>query len=53
MHKFINKNKKEKVDQVVKPMLNSLFAKDTDPLGSYTGKPVDKNDKPIQDADDL
>ena len=24
-----------------------------DPLGSYTGTPADKNDKPIQDADDL
>lgn len=25
----------------------------TDPFGSYTGKPVDKKDKPVQDADDL
>jgi len=25
----------------------------TDPGGSYTGKPADKTDKPIQDADDL
>ena len=25
----------------------------TDPLGSYTGRPVDGDDKPIQDADDL
>ena len=25
----------------------------TDPQGSYTGVPVDLNDKPIQDADDL
>lgn len=25
----------------------------TDPLGSYTGNPVDKGEKPVQDADDL
>jgi hypothetical protein len=26
---------------------------DTDPFGSYTGRPKDVEDKPIQDADDL
>ena len=25
----------------------------TDPNGSYTGRPTDPNDKPVQDADDL
>lgn len=25
----------------------------TDPLGSYTGVPEDKYEKPVQDADDL
>ena len=25
----------------------------SDPNGSYTGRPVDRNEKPIQDADDL
>jgi len=25
----------------------------TDPFGSYTGRPADPQDKPIQDADDL
>lgn len=25
----------------------------TDPNGSYTGRPVDPTEKPIQDADDL
>ena len=25
----------------------------TDPNGSYTGRPVDPAEKPIQDADDL
>jgi hypothetical protein len=24
-----------------------------DPLGSYTGHPEDKSEKPVQDADDL
>lgn len=26
---------------------------ETDPFGSYTGRPVDENDTPVQDADDL
>ncbi len=25
----------------------------SDPNGSYTGRPVDRSEKPIQDADDL
>ena len=25
----------------------------TDPMGSYTGRPVDPLDTPVQDADDL
>ena len=25
----------------------------TDPMGSYTGKPLDQGDVPVQDADDL
>lgn len=26
---------------------------DTDPFGSYTGKPIDEYERPVQDADDL
>ncbi len=26
---------------------------DTDPLGMWTGNPVNKNERPVQDADDL
>ncbi len=26
---------------------------DTDPDGSYTGTPVNRDEKPVQDADDL
>ncbi len=25
----------------------------SDPNGSYTGRPADENEKPVQDADDL
>ena len=25
----------------------------SDPFGSYTGRPVDPNERPVQDADDL
>ena len=25
----------------------------TDPFGSYTGRPLDPEEKPVQDADDL
>lgn len=25
----------------------------TDPMGSYTGRPLDEGEKPVQDADDL
>ena len=25
----------------------------TDPFGSYTGRPIDPQEKPVQDADDL
>lgn len=28
-------------------------AKRTDPFGSYTGQPRNKNEVPVQDADDL
>ena len=34
-----NKKKKEKIV--------------TDPFGSYTGRSIDPNERPIQDADDL
>lgn len=26
---------------------------ETDPFGSYTGKPIDSDERPVQDADDL
>lgn len=31
----------------------NLLGPTTDPLGSYTGRPLDPEEKPVQDADDL
>ncbi len=41
-------NKDKTIQQIInqKPSI-------TDPDGSYTGKPEDKREKPVQDADDL
>lgn len=39
---MLNKKRKEKSEIIA-----------TDPFGSYTGIPLDPQDKPIQDADDL
>ena len=33
--------------------INSLGLYHTDPMGSYTGRPADEDDTPVQDADDL
>ena len=33
--------------------LIGLYSPDTDPQGSYTGKPENTWEKPVQDADDL
>ena len=45
------KNKNSKSKKVVSALKKS--GKKTDPQGSYTGRPDNKNEKPIQDADDL
>lgn len=47
------KNKKVKNHPKVNDIVNSNFAPDTDPFGSYTGKPINNYEKPIQDQDDL
>ncbi|MEG0877988.1 MAG: hypothetical protein RSE10_00885 [Oscillospiraceae bacterium] len=47
------KEKKIAVENpIVKAIINTPPSK-TDPSGSYTGKPTDKNELPVQDADDL
>ena len=33
--------------------LINLSDRRTDPLGSYTGQPLDRGERPVQDADDL
>ena len=33
--------------------MNMLGLFTADPQGSYTGRPLDPEDKPVQDADDL
>lgn len=38
------------------PRVNAIVNQppsDTDPNGSYTGRPMNENDTPVQDADDL
>ncbi len=47
------KNKKQtKVEEVVKSYTDKQSIK-SDPNGSWTGRPKDKNEIPVQDADDL
>jgi len=33
--------------------LSQFTAAKTDPMGSWTGRPLDPDDVPVQDADDL
>ena len=44
--------KKDPMKGAVERILNIRPSKN-DPNGSYTGKPLDRHEKPIQDADDL
>ena len=44
--------------EIMKPLplkdgFNMLGLNPLDPLGSYTGRPVDPYEDPVQDADDL
>ena len=57
MAEKVNKSSKKndvtnKAQAVVRAYLSKELAK-SDPNGSYTGKPLDKFEKPVQDADDL
>ncbi|MDR2557921.1 MAG: hypothetical protein LBC86_00015 [Oscillospiraceae bacterium] len=45
--------KMNNVMQKPREMIADMIAPDTDPNGSYTGAPVNRNEKPVQDADDL
>lgn len=46
------KEKNIEKNQVIQAIIRQ-HASDTDPDGSYTGRPQNKNEKPVQDADDL
>ncbi|MCL2018992.1 MAG: hypothetical protein FWG70_04455 [Oscillospiraceae bacterium] len=46
-------NETNRVMQKPREIIAAVVARDTDPNGSYTGVPVNKNEKPVQDADDL
>lgn len=47
------KNRKVKNSPKVESIVNTNYAPETDPFGSYTGKPVNKYEVPVQDQDDL
>lgn len=49
------KNKKKKKLPKTEAVIRAFgeTGKKTDPEGSYTGTPADKNVQPVQDADDL
>jgi hypothetical protein len=44
--------RKKSAEQIAKEIADQPPSS-TDPNGSYTGKPVDKLEQPVQDADDL
>lgn len=47
-----NKKMTKKVEEVVNSYVDDHSFK-LDPNGSWTGRPIYENDKPVQDADDL
>lgn len=52
----MNKKNNVKNSKKVKDAVNAFISKDSlksDPNGYYTGNPIDKNEKPVQDQDDL
>lgn len=56
MDKNRQKRRNRKAEKIVPEFKNSAgssHAIKTDPLGSYTGRPDNPYEKPVQDADDL
>ena len=52
----IKEDRKKQPSNVTQKVISEIVIKNasnTDPYGSYTGKPVNHWEKPIQDADDL
>lgn len=48
-----DKSKSEKIKIVINKLINEMSSKECDPNGSYTGRPIERNEIPTQDADDL
>jgi hypothetical protein len=44
--------KKKDIDYIVKQIIGDPTSS-ADPMGSYTGRPVNMTEKPVQDVDDL
>ncbi len=44
-------NKKEEIEK--ENLIGRITGISTDPLGSYTGRPLIRDELPVQDADDL
>ena len=54
--KDIKSTKRNEIANKVQSVVQAYLSEDrinTDPNGSYTGRPEDPYEKPIQDADDL
>ena len=48
----MKRRRREKAEQIVKNIVEQP-ASGTDPQGSWTGRPADADNVPVQDADDL
>ncbi|MCL2078134.1 MAG: hypothetical protein FWH08_07005 [Oscillospiraceae bacterium] len=48
-----NKAEADRIMRIPRRIIADLTAGETDPNGSYTGAPVNRSEKPVQDADDL
>lgn len=46
------KRKNSKAKRIIRP-ISPMKSSQTDPMGMYTGVPINKNERPVQDADDL
>ena len=50
------KNQRADDERIQDPTVRAIVLQPpsgTDPSGSYTGKPLDETERPVQDADDL
>ncbi len=48
----MKRKRRERAEQIVQSIVQQP-ASDTDPQGSWTGKPENEDEIPVQDADDL